>query len=282
MTTKKMRMTTNSSFTRFLDLDEGVMMYIISFVADVPMENIDENIRPSLWGTMTDVLPFVSKQFCKFCQTDYFWQDALKRLCVKEPYLWEEGLLRLLPPSSSIKKMNKKKSNNNNTLVSDVYKALQDTVNYKSLYRRVFETHIRFTGPVFFMTDVIRLGQTFGLHFFEPRYRTLIAEVMRDWPESARQGEAINNTASPTNSFPTFIYAHMAPLIPTTPACLVHVRQCIIHSDGSADVMLEPVAYVQLEQIWERPNSRHLYEATCRRMGLEQSQRLEMDYHREW
>mmetsp|Transcript_14820 Transcript_14820/g.22643 ORF Transcript_14820/g.22643 Transcript_14820/m.22643 type:complete len:163 (-) Transcript_14820:186-674(-) len=123
------------------------------------------------------------------------------------------------------------------------------------------------------MTGAVRLGQPFGLHFFEPRYRLLIAEVMQNWPESARRGESI--VASSRGLLPTFIYAHMSPLAPTTPACLVQVRNCMIHPDGSADVMLTPVAYVSLEQVWERPNSRGLFEASCLRMGRLQTLQIE-------
>jgi len=256
-----------ASFPQFSELDDDMMMHIISFIADAPMENTD--IRPPR-GAMTNVLPIVNKKFHAFCQADYFWQAALKRLCATEPFLWEEGLLRLLPPGSKAK-------TNAEILVDDAYKMLQN-LNYKSLYRRVFQTHIRFTGPVFFMTGAIRLGQGFGLHFFEHRYRLLIAEVMRGWPESARRGEVI--TASSKGFLPTFIYAHMAPLVPTTPACLVQVRQCMIHPDGTADVMLLPVAYVRLERIWEQPDSGHLYEASSLRMGREQSRQMEAQYHR--
>merc|ERR1712032_1532915 len=56
---------------------------------------------------------------------------------------------------------------------------------------------------------------------------------------------------------------------------LVQVRQCTIHPDGSADVMLDPVAYVSLERVWERPDSGHLCEASCLRMGRAQAQQME-------
>jgi hypothetical protein len=123
------------------------------------------------------------------------------------------------------------------------------------------------------MTGVVRLGHTFGLHFFEPRYRLLIAEVMRGWPELARHGATI--VARADGRFPTFVYAHVAPLAPGTPACLVQVRQCVIHRDGSADVLLVPVSYVWLERIWERPHSGRLFEAQCLKMGREQARSME-------
>lgn len=235
-----------------------MMIHILSFIADAPIENRGSSSR----GTITGVLPLVNKQFNEFCKRDYFWQAALKRVCVSEPSLWEEGLLRLLPHGT--KSME--------GLVDCAHEKIPGST-YRSIFRRIVETYIRFSGPVFYMTGIVRIGQAFGLHFFEPRYRLLIAEVMRDLPESARRGEPI--VPSPQGQLPTFIYAHMSPLAPKTPACLVQVRNCMIHPDGSADVMLTPVAYVSLERVWARPNSGQLFQATCLRMGKSQSRQIE-------
>lgn len=242
-------------FPQFSFLHEDLAVNIISFVADVPLEN------PHAGSTVTGVLPLVCKQFNQFCKSDFVWQTALKRLRTKDPCLWDEGLLRLLPHGQQAA----------DNLVDQLHQLLG--VDYKSIFRRVVDTYIRFTGPVFYMTGVVRMGHAFGLHFFEPRYRVLIAEVLRDWPASARRGVPIS--ANLEGRFPTFIYAHMAPLAPTTPACLVQVRECVIHGDGSADVMLEPVSYVWLERVWERANSGRLCEATCLRMGRDQVQQME-------
>jgi hypothetical protein len=76
-------------------------------------------------------------------------------------------------------------------------------------------------------------------------------------------------------SNPTFCYAHMAPFAPTTPACLVEVRQCTIHANGTADVMLMPVAFVWMETLSEAPNTGRLHFARCLRMGREDSRALE-------
>lgn len=244
-------------FPQFEALNEDLMVNILSYVATVPFEVV--HARPR--STVTGVLPLVCKQFNQFCKRDYFWQTSLKRLKVADPYLWEEGLLRLLPDGV-------KASEN---LVDQLHEALN--IDYKSIFRNVLDTYIRITGPVFYMTGLVRIGHAFGLHFFEPRYRILIAEVMRNWPEEARQGAPI--AADQNGLFPVFIYAHMAPLAPTTPACLVRVQSCNIHADGSADVMLVPVAYVWLERVWERRGAGRLCNATCIRMGRDQAREME-------
>mmetsp|Transcript_12522 Transcript_12522/g.18377 ORF Transcript_12522/g.18377 Transcript_12522/m.18377 type:complete len:351 (-) Transcript_12522:632-1684(-) len=276
------------SFKQFSALDEEMMMHILSFIADAPLEFTDASSR----GTITGVLPFVNKKINEFCKRDYFWRAALKRVCVNEPSLWKEGLMQLLPEGTK----------STEGLVDYARKEIPGST-YRSIFQSIFETHIRFTGrkfrevvatyvsfdshltfilsvpclvglsAVFYMRGMVRLGQAFGLHFFEPRYRLLIAEVMRDWPESARRGELI--AASTQRRLPTFIYAHMSPLAPATPACLVQVHSCMIHPDGSADVMLTPVAYVSLERVWERSNSGRLFQATCLRMGQSQSRQIE-------
>ena len=143
----------------------------------------------------------------------------------------------------------------------------------QEVFQRIVSTYLRFTKPVFGMNGNVRLGEPFGLHFFEPRYRILIAQATEDFPPEARQGEPI--LANANGDFPTFVYAHVAPFAPTKPACLVQVRQCHIHPDGTADVMLVPVAYVWLEQLWERPNTGHLYYAQCLRMGQDATRQME-------
>ena len=79
------------------------------------------------------------------------------------------------------------------------------------------------------------LGEPYELHFFEPRYRLLIAEVMKGYPESAKSGGRIQNP-------PIFVHANRGPLAPTTPATLVEVVRCEIFPDGRADVVLMPKA----------------------------------------
>jgi hypothetical protein len=134
------------------------------------------------------------------------------------------------------------------------------------------EQYLRFTGLVFMAFRVVRLRKTITLHFLEKGYRILMQHVMEGYNVDNPSGDV-----SPRNGeYPTFVYAHMAPFAPTSPACLVEVRQCIIHPNQSADVILMPVAYGKIERMWEAdaPNTERLHFAQCLRMGQEDSQAL--------
>mmetsp|Transcript_24508 Transcript_24508/g.58238 ORF Transcript_24508/g.58238 Transcript_24508/m.58238 type:complete len:431 (+) Transcript_24508:100-1392(+) len=179
---------------------------------------------------------------------------------------------------------------------------------YQYLFQTILKRHIRFEGPVFAMSQSIRIGDAYGLHFFEPRYRLLISEVMRNYPVSARRGEEIKPMLSGIYPYlegepgllkgadalklsvlklleqesmlrkhhmPTFIHAHRN-LRRDSPATIVQVRRCGIHPDGSADVLLEPVGYIYVDQVWERPGTGHLLEASGVRMGFDACQAYEM------
>ena len=78
------------------------------------------------------------------------------------------------------------------------------------------------------------LGEPYELHFYEPRYRMLIAQVMQDYPEEAKNGGHIANP-------PVFVHANRG-LSPTMPATLVQVMRCEIFPDGRANVQLMPQA----------------------------------------
>lgn len=176
---------------------------------------------------------------------------------------------------------------------------------YQCLYQSILLRHLRFQAPVFYMPTSVRLGSQYGLHFFEPRYRLLVAEVMASFPVPARRGEAIPPVVpglSPFSSnvttvgqnvdlhnlldenkdllqsyhLPTFIHAHQSPLRRNTPASIVQVRHCVVAPDGSADILLEPVAYIWVEELWERPGTGGLYEARGVRMGKDASDSYEM------
>jgi hypothetical protein len=178
---------------------------------------------------------------------------------------------------------------------------------YQCIYRSVLQHHLHYQAPVFYMPSSIRLGHEYGLHFFEPRYRLLISEVMSTYGIAARRGERISpvipgvyplasNTVIRDESVkihllnfletnesliqqyhaPTFIHAHQSPLGPNTPATIVQVKQCQISPNGSADVFLKPIAYIWLEQIWERPGTGGLIEARGLRMEKDVEKRYEM------
>ena len=242
-----------TAFHQFSMLHEDLQILIFSFVTAAPFED------PQKRSPVTHVLPFVSKQVRAMCQSNFLWKSALERLVEKEPSLWVQGLLKLYACDSS-----------SPHFVRLVHEGLQEP-GYMHVFRLVVERYLRFTGPVFMMSGPVRLGELFGLHFFEPRYRLLIRQVM--------EGFAVDNPSGyvyPRNGeYPTFCYAHMAPFAPTTPACLVEVRQCTIHANGTADVMLMPVAFVWMETLSEAPNTGRLHFARCLRMGEEDSRALE-------
>jgi len=350
--------------------EEGIILNILSFVADVPFESSKSNARSPIdcHSTLTHVLPLVSKQFHSLVRQDDFWRAALLRLIDKEPYLWKEGLKRItfncqcdeirdkireckqhrrrdkrtretelseqqqqqiesqLSPQSAEPQCLKHSSiistGDNQTdedlLLDAAREAFSNnppqhqTANtsgiYKCLYQSILNKHVRFQAPVFYMQSDLRLGDAYGLHFFEPRYRVLMAEVMSSFPAGARRGGQIqpllpgihpqqpdgslqgmddvklsilnilekNISILSNHHLPCFIHAHQSPLRRNTPAAIVQVRQCSIQPDGSADVLLEPIAYIYLESIWERPGTGGLLEARGMRMSKDASQAFEM------
>lgn len=264
-------------FSQFPLLGEDIVIHILSFVAEAPLENTPTNISVS---SLTHSLPLVSKQFHRLVQSDCFWKDSLMRQVMKEPSLWKKGLEELQPnaPAASAEG----EEDNSNIVVkpeqaNEIVENLQNKGNRSclDLYRQVLNTKIRFTLPIFYMGHDISLGQPYGLHLFEPRYRLLLREIMAPFPDSAKQGGPIYS-AGPGQNPPLFIHAHIHPLSPSTPACLVQVVRCRIHPhDGRADVFLLPIAYVRMERIWERPNTGRLYHGQCLRVGQRVTEELE-------
>ena len=175
---------------------------------------------------------------------------------------------------------------------------------YQRLYRSIVLRHLYFKGPVFIMGSSVLLGSPYGLHFFEPRYRILISEVLASYPVSARRGERIgpavpgilpptshsvvdddikssvrelkekNESLLKEHHLPTFIHAHRG-LQVNCPATIVQVQMCSVSPNGSADVFLKPIAYIWIEKIWERRGTGGLCEARGIRMGAELSERYE-------
>ena len=243
-----------TAFHQFSMLHEDLQILILSFVASAPFED------PQKRSPVAHVLPYVSKQVRAMCQSNYLWEMALERLVKKEPSLWVQGLLKLYACDSS-----------SPNIVRLVHEGLQEP-GYMHLFRLVVERYLRFTRPVFMMSGVVRLGEPFGLRFFEPRYRLLILQVMEGFTVDDPSGYVYPRNGE----YPTFCYAHVAPFAPRSPACLVEVRQCTIRTDGTALVMLMPVAFVWMETLWEAPNTGRLHFAQCLRMGREDSRALEV------
>ena len=72
-------------FHQFSELHEDLMINILSYIADIPLEHPRTKPR----STVTGLLPLVSRQFLQFCNSDYFWQLSMKRMRLRDSYLWE-------------------------------------------------------------------------------------------------------------------------------------------------------------------------------------------------
>lgn len=240
------------SFHLFPYLQEDIKTFVLSFVADAPFETMPENYPKS---SLTHRLPLVSKKFRELAKSDSYWKAAIERQVRREPTMWRNAL-------HSMRETNPEECKEESIaqLVQLTHQKLNG-VSYKSIYEDIVTNYLRFKGPVFYMSGQVQLGEPYALHFFEPRYRLLIAEVMREQTEEARNGGRIRSRGA------SFIHANRAPLAPTTPATIVQVLSCQMYPDGRADVWLLPTAYCWLERVWIRPNSGHLYYAQCLRMG---------------
>jgi hypothetical protein len=236
-------------FTCFSALTSELKSHLLRFVAEAPLETL-----PFPGSTLTHTLGLVNREFRQFANDDKPWRDALVRVCKKEPDLWIDAV-------ASVAGMDAQEvaACKDTGVMVDRARA-RHHAGFKSLYRNIVNESLRWTGPIFFMPGVVGLGQTYGLHFFEPRYRLLIAEVMRGQPLEARNNGPIQIPAY-------FVHANHGPLEPTIPAVMVQVVKCRIYPDGRADVLLLPVRYVWIERVWARPNSGQLFEGQCLKMG---------------
>ena len=245
-------------FGPFGQLQFEIKSLILSFVADAPFEQ--ENCSES---SLTHSLPFVSSEFREIANSDEIWEDALKRRIESEP-LWMDAINQLAGGTPS--------ESTTQTLALQLIQQAKTSlrITTKELYSRIVNEFIRFRSPVFAMRTILTIGEPYGLHLFEPRYRVLVAEVMRHQPASAREGGAMDPSRPP----PLFIHAHLSPFAPNTPAMTVRILRCEVYPGGQADVILLPVSLVWLETIRVRQNAGHLFEATAIHMGKEASDRI--------
>lgn len=265
----------SKSFPLFLNLQDDLQAKILSFVADAPFESKAlDNKPPAAISSLTHTLPCVNRQFHMMSTSDAFWKAALLRMVQREPSLWKTALEKLC---ESEENGNGGGGDDDEAALEALIERAQDHLlatrrSYKALYEIVVNEYLRFKGPVFIMRSQAILGEIYGLHFFEPRYRLLIAEVMQNQPESAKNGGRIPNPVY-------FLHANRGTLDPATPALLVKVVQCEIYGDGRADVLLLPVQYVWMERSWVRPNSGRLYYAQTLKMGKRAEARLNFQSH---
>ena len=116
----------------------------------------------------------------------------------------------------------------------------------------------------------ISLGEVYGLHLFEPRYRLMIRDLIEncDNPDEARRGGPIRpRRVDGVTTPPLFVHACRGPRLGNGEmACLVQLVWCHVYEYGTADVRLLPVAWVRLDKIWVRPSSGHLFYAKANRI----------------
>lgn len=256
------------SFHSFPNLPDELKLYILSFVAQVSWDTSNSEQRCS---TLTHVFPLVSHEFHHLARSDYLWQTTLANLVETEPTLWSSAVLKLCEDcddeETTLDKEQELYSLPPQELVTLAH-SITNEPGYCRLYRMILARYMRFTSPIFCMTDRrVQLGTPISLHFFEPRYRLLIQMVMEGYPQEFRDGRSIT-----TKQLPSFVYAHEPPFDVNSKACLVEVHRCHIdEDDGRANVLLMPVSFVRMERVWERPNTGNLYFAQCLRLSKDDS-----------
>ena len=254
-------------FPQFSELTEDICRIIISYVADAPHESEVRHSRVTRFhpASMTSIFPYVSKAFRRLADDDNNWKAALLRQLSNEEreHVWKSGLRRMLPLDYSIE--------DDSNLLSDVQNHFQDSLSYKEIYRMIFTRHVRFEAPMFLMPCSVTLGEMYGLHLFEPRYRRMIRDLMDscDDPTAARNGQPIRPGVTPEGMLqPPLIIHFCLPqhLRKGAIAALVQVVWCRTYEQDTADVQLMPISWVKLDQIWSRRDQGDLFYAHATRL----------------
>lgn len=152
------------------------------------------------------------------------------------------------------------------TLICDAFhrvsNGMQHTA-YKLIFDWVLKHHVLLTFPMFIMRDnSITIDASYGLHFFEPRYRLMMIEIMQPYPKGYSFGLPCNCLRKPQ-----FFYAFKGRVNPGSEVAVVEVEQCFTHPDARADVLLTIKSFARILHSWERPNSYGLYEAQAVRLA---------------
>jgi hypothetical protein len=226
------------------------------------------------------------------------WKDALVRqLKYHEPKLWKDALLNLLISNSaarSISIKDQEEVSDHETvpeLVERTFQALckwevhsfpsqeRSAMSYKTLYQRILNEQLRYVGPVFIMSGDVVLGQSYGLHLFEYRYRYMIRSIMSH--QKQRISASRNGVTEKGKQSVYFIHANRGNVRRSEMAVLVQVMHCQIYPDGRADIVVLPVHHVWIERSWlydennsiapQRPviptPPNNLFYAQCLKMG---------------
>lgn len=249
-------------FSQFAELSDDICQHIVSFVVDAPYEyeepsrgrRNDHKYRPA---TLTQTLPFVNKAFYRYCDDDSLWEAALLRQFNNEErdHIWKAGVRRLLPLEYPIEK--------DTDLLQEARTYLGELISNKDIYKKIVARHLKFEAPMFLMPFHVTLGEMYGLHLFEPRYRIMVRDLINACgnPSEARTGQPILPGQSDGMLEPPQLIHFCLPqhLRPGAMACLVQVVWCRTYEFETADVQLMPIAWVRLDRIWCREDQGDLY-----------------------
>lgn len=257
------------TFPHFAELHEDICRIIISFIADAPYE-YEMTGRRRVQGylpasSLTTTLPLVNKTFYHFTKDDGLWRSALLRQLAKAErnHIWKTGLRRLLPLDHPM--------DDTACLLEEVRNYLGDYITHKDIYIKVVTKHLKFEAPMFLMPCSVTLGEMYGLHLFEPRYRLMIRELMDacEDPRAARNGELIRPGRTEDGLLQPPLLIHFClpqHLRAGAMACLVQVVWCRTYEQETADVQLMPIAWVRLDSVWCRRDQGDLFHAKATRV----------------
>ena len=256
------------SFPQFEEFDDDIRKLILSYVAEAPYE---EEIGEYQQGTLTATLPLVSKEFNRWSTLDYFWEPTLKRQVAHEDngILWREGLRRLLPLNQDMTHTDNGESIDFERTIEEIKNHSDENLDYRKIYKKVLTSHIHFEAPVFGMPCHLEMGEIYGLHLFEPRYRIMVRDLIMGCAnpvEAAMGGKIRIGMRDGVRQPPLFIHACQGRAAPGALACLVQLIWCQIYEHGSADVRLLPIAWVKLDRIWIRRHSGNLFYSSAWRL----------------
>jgi Lon protease-like protein len=224
------------------------------------------------FGTLTHVLPLVCWRFHKICrQSDGLWQEAIHRLSISSPEVWQLG----------ISKLTKDEDNQKSVALEMVAIGEQSTApsgEGKLTFQRVVEQYQPFTltAPVFIMGGhhPPTLTETWDLHLFEPRYRFMMAQLMLNRPIREKSGTLIGSPR------PRFLVSSglSYPLMVGDPVFIVELLQCQLMKDGRALVRIVPVQQTRIRVLVAKPmftrNHRLFYATVEKRKRTFQDMRL--------
>jgi len=256
------------SFPQFEHFDDDIQILILSFVAEAPFE---QRLGEYQQRSLTSTLPLVSKQFNRFASLDYYWEPVLRRQLAREEHgmLWEEGLSRLLPPHQDMIYLDDNETLDFEKVILEIKEQFDYELSYRDIYRKVLTSHICFDAPVFMMPCQLQIGEPYGLHLFEPRYRVMVHDLIMGCEnplEAANRGTIRYGRQDGVLQPPFLIHACLGFLAPGELACLVQLIECHTYEHSSADVRLLPVAWVKIDRIWIRRNAGNLYYAKAWRL----------------